>query len=266
MFKLVAAGVFAATLAVGTAAVVTKSSTPKTATVTTTTTAVGPVAKAPVTVNESTTSLVTETVTISPSQIVYFDTPFVPETVDAAIAMINQNSNSTIYLVINSPGGSVLDGARLINVIQNSPKNIITVCDNICASMGFQVFEVGKKRLMVEHALLMAHPASGGAQGTLENMSAVISAFKKFVDRLDEAVAKRAGIDYNTFKHMVADNIWAETPEAISLGLADGVVYLDVKNTFNEQVTNSVFQYLTKKNQWRNEFGTSKGYNFTVGK
>src|SRR5688500_11442029 len=52
-------------------------------------------------------------------------------TVDTAIAEIsrfNSQSNKPIYLLINSPGGSVFDGARLITAMEASKNKVYTVC------------------------------------------------------------------------------------------------------------------------------------------
>ena len=122
---------------------------------------------------------------IDPDNTLVFNTAVLEETVDEAIAILDKMDGDTIYLEINSPGGSVFDGTRLVNYIKYSNKKIVTICNNICASMGFQLFEVGKERLMVDKAILMAHPASGGAMGTIENMYTMLKMIKLYVDRLD---------------------------------------------------------------------------------
>lgn len=210
-----------------------------------------------------TKSFSVQNIRTSPSDIVLFNVPVMEESVDAAIAFLEETSGSTIYLVLNSPGGSVLAGARLLEYIKHSGKNIVTVCDNLCASMAFQIFEAGSRRLMTEKAILMAHPASGGAQGTIENMYAIIDMYKRYVDRMDADVATRSGLDYTKFKAMVSDNIWAETPEALALGLADGVVHLNVTSNFGVAGSSSVRNVMTAlkiSNKWNDEMLKVKGY------
>ena len=198
---------------------------------------------------------------VNADAVLFFNVPVVTESVDAAIGLLSQMSGDTIYLVLDSPGGSVVDGARLINYIKYSGKNIVTVCDNMCASMAFQIFQVGKKRLMTDKAIIMAHPASGGSQGTLENMYEIIKMFKLYVDRLDAEVAARAGIDYKEFKFLVANNIWVETPEALKMNLADGVVYLTTfgGHNGNGQPTD-VLNYLKKTGKFNPSMMNVRGY------
>lgn len=209
------------------------------------------------------TNYTVENMKVSADSVILFNVPVVEESVEAAISLIRASSGNTVYLVLDSPGGSVLAGARLLEYIKHSGKNVITVCDNLCASMAFQIFEAGSRRLMTEKAILMAHPASGGAQGTIENMFELIKMYKSYVDRMDADVAKRSGIEYSKFKALVADNIWAETPEALALGLADGVVHLNVKTSvtsFGDNSPHNVMETLKKNKKWNDKMLTIRGY------
>lgn len=205
-----------------------------------------------------------QTQSVSSSNVLFFNVPVVTESIDAAIAILSQMSGDTIYLVLDSPGGSVVDGARLINYIRYSGKNIVTVCDNMCASMAFQIFQVGSKRMMTDKAIIMAHPASGGSQGTIENMYEIIKMFKLYVDRLDAEVAQRAGIDYKEFKFLVANNIWVETPEALKMNLADGVIYLRTFGGSNNGQPTDVLNYLKKTGKFDPKMMLVRGYVFKL--
>lgn len=204
--------------------------------------------------------------TISSNDLVFFNAPVFDESVDAAISMLEGVSGNTAYLIIHSPGGSVVSGARLLEYMKNSKKKIVTICDNLCASMAFQIFQMGDTRLMTENAIIMAHPASGGAQGTLENMYEMIKAFKLYVDRMDAAVAKRSGIEYSKFKALVADNIWVQTPEALKAGLADGVTHVKINDLFGlksaNNVENNVMTSLRKRGLLTPDKQNLKGYQF----
>lgn len=173
----------------------------------------------------------TKVVHVNADQIIYLNTPIVEETVDLTLQAIELASRGEdeIYLVLNSPGGSVLAGTRLINYMKNSGMTIHTVCEGICASMAAQIHQVGKTRSMTLGSVLMFHPASGGVQGTMEQMSNQLGAFSRLVDRLDMEVAKRSGIDYKEFKARLESEYWLESQDAINDGLADSLILL-VKN------------------------------------
>lgn len=141
-----------------------------------------------------------------------------------ALEDIRTKGAKKAYLLINSPGGEVFSGSRLTNYIKSSPIPIYTICNGMCASMAAHIHQVGYKRLMTPKSILMFHPASGGAQGTVEQMTNRIKILKQFVDGLDMDIAKRSGIDYKEFKAELATELWIETPEALSRHFADGVV------------------------------------------
>ena len=211
-------------------------------------------------------SMQVQTVNASGANIIYLNAPIMSESVQYTIDQLKElGANATVYLVIESPGGSVVDGARLIDYIKFSGQNIITVCDNFCASMAFQIFEVGKRRLMAPKAILMAHPASGEAMGTIENMHELIKMFKLYVDRLDADVAARIGMPYAQFKALVANNIWVETPEALDMKLADGVVYLNVSGQGVNIMENLINKYSGKDKEkqleeFKRKLENTKGY------
>jgi len=133
------------------------------------------------------------------------------------------------YIVLDSPGGSVIDGANLISYIKASKMKIDTVCQGVCASMAAQIHQAGRTRYMTDKSILMFHPASAGVQGSLEQMLNQLNTIKKYVDRLDAEVAARAKIPYETFKAMLVSELWVESVDAIEMGLTDKLVYIFTK-------------------------------------
>lgn len=184
-------------------------------------------------------------------QVVLLNTEINSESIEIVLAALRARETlfKYVYLVITSPGGSVLAGNKLVSYIENGPLEVRTVCSQVCASMAFHIFEVGKIRYMEGHSLLMAHPASGGAQGTIPEMLSMLNAIKLMTDRLDANIAKRAKIAYKDFELDVLKNKWVETPEAIKQGLADHLVHLSYsKNDTSMFNTDNVLKKLNKDN------------------
>lgn len=65
-----------------------------------------------------------------------------------------------IILYINSPGGSVIDGYGLIDVILTSKTPVYTVNQALAASMGFLIFISGHKRFSMSHSEFLMHDGS----------------------------------------------------------------------------------------------------------
>jgi len=62
-----------------------------------------------------------------------------------------------ILLYINTPGGSVVDGFGLIDVILQSKTPIYTINQAMAASMGFLIFLAGDKRYAMKHGEFLMH-------------------------------------------------------------------------------------------------------------
>jgi ATP-dependent Clp protease protease subunit len=138
---------------------------------------------------------------------------------------LNEESLKPITLVINSPGGSVIDGAGIIGAIEASRAPVNTVCIKLCASMGAFIHQYGAKREVFSHALLMFHPAYGGAVDDIDRMSALISTIKRYVNKMEVNVAKRAKLSFEEYKSRSGINIWIDGEDAVKAGFADEVVF-----------------------------------------
>jgi len=172
-------------------------------------------------------------VDVGSSKVILLNTPVFMSSVNAIIEELEniKNNSTKVYLVIDSPGGSVIDGARLISYMESSSLEINTVCESLCASMAAQIFEAGRNRYMVNRSILMFHQASGGTRGTLEGMLSQLTMIKLYVDRLDASVAARAGLDYTEFKQKIAYEYWLEAADAVDTRLADQLISISYKKS-----------------------------------
>lgn len=157
--------------------------------------------------------------------------PIGPEATNIAQAITQASQhNGEVYVVINSPGGSVLDGALVVSAIQASSAHINTICLAFCASMGSIIFESGHTRMMVDRSFLLFHPASGGVEGSFPQMESRFRFFNLFVDKMDLEIATRAGLTLQDFKTRL-NNEWILDAEDAQ------------KNHLNDELVNVVFNF-----------------------
>jgi ATP-dependent Clp protease protease subunit len=164
--------------------------------------------------------------------VVQLNTEVTETTVDAAIAKIkeaNTTKKNAIYLLLNSPGGSVFDGGRLITAMENSKLPVYTICVEGCYSMAAQILEHGKERYALNRATIMFHSATASfaIEGQIDNIFTRIEYAKKSIDKFDMYVAKRAGMPYDTFKLKVEKNMWIDSEDALEQHLIDAIVDID---------------------------------------
>jgi len=176
---------------------------------------------------ETTNTVTVKSIKTDTVAAVYFDDQVDEISVNAAMGLLRKalKHSNNVYLVINSPGGSVFDGIRLAAFIEEHGIN--TVCQSICASMAAHLHQSGKKRFIAQSGVLMFHPATAGVQGQLEQMLNRINMFKTQVDRMDAKVSVRSGIPYDEFKRRLAFEYWVLPEDALRENLADGLVSLD---------------------------------------
>lgn len=132
-----------------------------------------------------------------------------------------------LYLLIDSPGGSVMDGSLVVSAIEASPAKVHTVCMGLCASMAFIIHQYGSTRLAVDRTMLMAHPAAGGLRGSLEEMASQLKTITRYVDKADAYIAKRSGISFVDFKAQIVSQKWIDAEDARDAHLVDELVDVD---------------------------------------
>jgi ATP-dependent protease ClpP protease subunit len=143
------------------------------------------------------------------------------------ITSLSNNSEPTV-LLINSPGGSVMDGTLVISAIEASKTPVYAVCMQLCASMASLIHGHAHKRLMVDRSILMFHPFSGAVQGNAYQMNARLSTITRYVDKMDAVIAARAGLPLPTFLQMQSGEMWIDAEDSVNQKFADGLVNLDL--------------------------------------
>jgi len=94
---------------------------------------------------------------------------FLFETIDeeSSAALLNKiaalnSQTKTLYLLINTSGGSVSHGIALYNILRALPFDVITHNIGNVDSIGNVIFLAGKKRYAVSNATFMIHPVKTG--------------------------------------------------------------------------------------------------------
>lgn len=175
---------------------------------------------------------VVKNIKVDDSRSIYIEGVIGANAVNAATELdsLQQESSDPIYILIDSPGGNVLDGAVLVSAIESSKAPVYTVCIKMCASMASTIHAYGKKRMMTDRSVLMYHPASASARGTIEAMKSLTDFYNRYVNKFEAYIANRAKIEYHTFKNEVANEIWIDAEDATARNLNDEIVNVNLQN------------------------------------
>jgi len=144
------------------------------------------------------------------------------------ISLLNVISNNPIYLLINSPGGSVLDGELLISAMESSRAPVHTVCVEICASMAAMIHQYGKQRYMYDRAILMFHDASLSTQGKFRQTRSLFNFLGRKLEKMNTHIAMRSNMTYAKFMDLTKDDLWIDGEDAVNTNLADSLIKVSV--------------------------------------
>ncbi|EJX4928851.1 Clp protease ClpP, partial [Salmonella enterica] len=92
----------------------------------------------------------------------------------AALGQINR-----INLHIHSPGGAVLDGIAIYNLLKAHPAQKTVYIDGMACSMASAIAMVGNPIIMPENAMMMIHKPRGVAGGEADDI-------REYADLLDK--------------------------------------------------------------------------------
>lgn len=132
-------------------------------------------------------------------------------------------TDEPIYLVLNTPGGSVFAGINFIRYALTSRRPIHTVTI-FAASMGFQIVQaLPGKRLMAYSGVLMSHRAAvGGLSGQYPGeLNVRVNFLADISTNLDSGVAKRAGLTLKEYQVLIHDEYYANNEKSIKDKFAD---------------------------------------------
>lgn len=119
----------------------------------------------------------------------------------------NSDPTKPFYLVLESPGGNVLQGRRLVSFLLTTDRNIICVA-NTAISMAFVTLQACPVRLMTQHGILMSHQIAGGAQGSLNEVKAAVGFMQKLADLYDTMMANRMGLTLDAYRTKINPEFW----------------------------------------------------------
>ncbi len=173
---------------------------------------------------------VVEHLTVQNSQVLYLEGEVDQNAINLAEEVIAMGeSGKPIWLLINSPGGSVLAGARLVSAIQESKVPVYTVCTVLCASMAAIIHQYGTKRYMTTRSLLMFHNAAMGLSGQLPEMLVRLNMMNSYTQKMDAYIAQRSGQSLEAFNTRFSHELWMDDDESLKGHYIDGVVSFLIK-------------------------------------
>lgn len=158
---------------------------------------------------------------------VVFEGPVDAESVNLFLFELRaaEEEGSVVFVEINTPGGSVMDGMRMGKAIEDSPADVVCNVDGFAASMGFYILQSCDKRIMTSRSLLMGHEPSGMSGGQPTEHENVVSLLKALNHALATHIARRSTLSVREYEALIegGKELWLTDASALELGFVDQV-------------------------------------------
>lgn len=142
--------------------------------------------------------------------------------------------NEPIYLVLDSPGGSVSAGRLLIDTINALPHKVHTI-SLFAASMAYIIAQNLDTRYVLPSSTLMSHRMRiGGLSGQVPGeLEARLKNVKQMGNEIDSQIANRIGISFKDYRNSIYDELWLTGYSSVFFNHADKIASVTCDKSLN---------------------------------
>ena len=153
-------------------------------------------------------------------------TPRLSERVISQLLWLDTQSQESIRLFINTPGGSADDGFAIFDMIRfiRSPVVCISVGLNASAGTIILLGAPRERRLALPNARLMIHQPSGGARGRATDIEITADELLKLHKRAVDLIALECGRSPAQVEEDTSRDHWLSPEEARDYGLISRII------------------------------------------
>lgn len=138
----------------------------------------------------------------------------------------NQDKERDITMHLDSPGGSVMAGLGIIDLMNYIDADVVTINLGMCASMGSVLLSSGTKgkRSSLIHSKVMTHMVSHGTSGNIQSTRINQLEAEKYNYILFKKLAENTGKTFDEVYELSRQDKWFNSDEALKFGLIDEVI------------------------------------------
>ena len=160
------------------------------------------------------------------------------DVIQAQLLFLDSVEEKDITLQLNTPGGSVLHGLGIRDVMNYVTSDIKTVNLGMCASMGSILLSSGTKgkRSSLISSRVMTHHVSSGTQGVVDNQRISILETEKYNYLLFKILAENTNKTFEEIHDLSNRDKWFNSDEALEYGLIDEIIGLDKHKSISDMM------------------------------
>lgn len=167
------------------------------------------------------------------------------------ISKINKLNTTNIYVYIDSPGGDVDSGQKIIQYInfkKDTNKTIMCIAWE-AHSMAFNILQACTYRYVLQDSKMMQHQMSlKNVVGNIENINSYMQITNKMYDKLILDASKRIGLSVEAYKIKIMNDWYLYGSEIVENNVADAMISsvgCSKKLTDSDSITTIVDNMLT---------------------
>ena len=137
-----------------------------------------------------------------------------------------EDPDKDIYLYINSPGGSVVDGLAIYDTMNYVKSDIVTIGIGMCASMAAFLLSSGTKgkRSALKNTEVMIHQPLGGINGQATEIQIAAERILKLKDKINKILSKNTKKPLSKIKKDTERDYFLNAEEALNYGIIDNII------------------------------------------
>lgn len=149
---------------------------------------------------------------------------------------VDKKKDITLY--INSPGGSVLCGLGIVDLMNYVSPDIVTTNIGMCASMGSILLSSGTKgkRSSLIYSKVMTHQVSHGTQGNIQDTRINQMEAEKYNYILFKMLSENCGKTFDEVLEFSRRDRWYNSDEALEFGLIDEVIGVENNKSITQML------------------------------
>lgn len=144
--------------------------------------------------------------------------------VNRLIELDDSKKKKLIYMVINSPGGGIVSGDRIITTLKAMDNKVICIVDGGAYSMAAVISLHCDKLYATENADFLFHEANIIIGGSMTHVKSRYKHFVNWLESYEEQVAKALDVPLDQYLEKAEDEWWLTSREAARQGFVDGIV------------------------------------------
>ena len=141
-----------------------------------------------------------------------------------ALSYCTGPKDRSIYLHINSYGGSVFAGLAAVDYIKNSKVPICSIVDGCAASAATLMSVVAEERKMHEHSFMLIHQLSSGMWGKFEELKDDIKNCEVLMSTIKGIYQNHTNIPKSKIEQILKRDLWFDAKTCLKYGLVDEII------------------------------------------